>query len=153
MIPFTPERLATGVDLLPPIACELIEVIGVDAACALLNARPGCTFAVPLRGRNKAGARRWEEIAAIIGEDAMQAFVGRWGGSVIDIPTCHALRVELRRRAIRADFDRLTRREKLSGKAAIYEIGLCHAPITSRAIEGIVNRADAGRVAAQGRLF
>lgn len=50
---------------------------------------------------------------------------------------------ELRARAIRAEFDRLTA-DGLSGAQATYEIGLRFAPITSRAIELMCGRGDAG---------
>ncbi len=153
MRPLAPADLQAIYDLLPGTAQVLIDVIGATHACALLAARPGCTLIIPKHpDRNPAGAKRWAELAEIVGEEGMQALAKRWGGDAIDIPTCKAARDELRHRAIRAEFDRLTREEKISGKQAIYEIGLKFAPISSRAIEQICGRADAGQ-AEQPDLF
>lgn len=149
-----PEDLHTVYTLLPYTAQVLIDVIGATHACALLTARPGCTLMIPKHpDHNPAGAKRWAELAEIVGDAGMQALAKRWGGDVIDIPTCKAARDELRHRAIRAEFDRLTITEGLSGKQAIYEIGLKFAPISSRAIELICGKADAGAVTEQAELF
>lgn len=149
-----PEDLAAVWSLLPYTAQALVGCLGAPAAAALLAARPGCTVQIPKRSNhNPAGARRWAELAGIVGEDGMQALAARWGGDVLDIPVCKEARAELRNRAIRAAFDRLTMDEGLSAKQAIYEIGLAHAPITSRAIELICGRGDAGQAAEQAELF
>lgn len=150
----TPDDLRAVWSLLPYTAQALTGCIGAEAACALLNARPGCSFLVPKHANaNAAGARRWAELAEIVGEPEMVKLATRWGGDVLDVPTCHDARTELRRRAIRAMFDRLTTVERLTGKQAIYEIGLKFAPISSRGIELICGRADAGEPAAQVELF
>lgn len=140
--------------LLPYTAQVLIDVLGPTHACALLDARPGCQMTIPRHSdRHPAGARRWAELSDIIGEDGMQALAARWGGDVIEIPTCKAARAELRNRAIRAEYDRLTMKESCTGRQAVYEIGLKFAPISSRAIELICGRADAGRPVEQAELF
>jgi len=149
-----PEDIPAIHGLLPGTARALIEVLGAAPACDLLAARPGCTLMIPKRpDHNPAGARRWAELSAIVGEDGMRALAARYGGDVLDIPTCKAARDELRHRAIRAEFDRLTMVEGCSGKQAIYEIGIKFAPISSRAIEMICGKGDAGQVAAQGEMF
>jgi hypothetical protein len=145
--------LAAVQSLLPYTAQALIGCLGPDPAAALLAARPGCTILIPKHpDKHPAGAKRWAELAGIIGEDAMHLLAKRYGGDVIDIPTCKQARDELRNRAIRKEFDRLTREEKLSGNQATYEIGLKFAPISSRAIELICGKADAGDVE-QTELF
>lgn len=150
----TPAGLAAIHGLLPHTALVLIDILGPRRACALLAARPGCRLLIPKHpDHNPAGRRRWAELAAIIGEAGMAQLAARWGGDVIDIPTCKAARDELRHRAIRAAYDRLTGAEKLSGNQAIYEIGLQFAPISSRAIELICGRADAGVSGVQVELF
>lgn len=147
----TPETIAAVRGLLPYTAQALIELIGVEAACALLEARPGCVLRVPKHpDKHPEGARRWAELAEIIGEDGMQRLAARFGGDILEIPTCAAARKELRDRMIRAEFDRLTMIEGLSGARAIYEIGLKFAPISSRAIELICGRGDAWGQAPQG---
>jgi hypothetical protein len=149
----TPADLATVEALLPYTAQALIGCLGPAPAAALLAARPGCTLLIPKHpDKHPAGAKRWDELAGIIGEEAMHHLAKRYGGDVIDIPTCKQARDELRNRAIRKEFDRLTREEKLSGNQAVYEVGLKFAPISSRAIELICGRADAGQ-AEQQDLF
>jgi hypothetical protein len=139
---FTPESLLAVRDLLPKIGLELVDMLGADAAAAILNARPGCQICIPKHAdRHPAGAIRWAELAEIVGEEGMRTLAARWGGDEIEIPTCNAARAELRDRAIRAEFDRLTSGEGMSGKRAVYEIGIKFAPISSRAIENILNRA------------
>lgn len=139
-----PEDLRAVWSLLPYTAQALMQCLGDEAAARLLAARPGCQFMVPKHaGRHPAGARRWAELEEIVGPEAMRALAERWGGDVIEIPTCKQARDELRARAIRAEFDRLTA-DGLSGAQATYEIGLRFAPITSRAIELMCGRGDAG---------
>lgn len=150
----SPADLRAVWTLLPYTAQALMQCLGDEAAAALLAARPGCQFLVPKHpDRHPAGAKRWAELAGIIGDEAMAALAERWGGDVIEIPTLKAARDELRARAIRAEFDRLTCAEGLSGKQAVYEIGLKFAPISSRAIELICGKADAGQAAEQAELF
>lgn len=140
--------------LLPYTAQALMQCLGDEPAARLLAARPGCQFLVPKHpDRHPAGAKRWAELAEIVGDEAMAKLAERWGGDVIEIPTCKAARDELRARAIRAEFDRLTCAEGMSGKQAIYEIGLQFAPITSRAVELICGKVDAGQAAEQAELF
>jgi hypothetical protein len=149
----TPEDCAAVSDCLPYTAHALIAVLGAVAACKLLNARPGATIVVPKHpDANPAGARAWAELAELIGEPAMVRLSGWRGGEALPVPVCQAARNELRARAIRAMYDRLTREEGRSGRQAIYAIGIQFAPITSRAIEMICGRADAGQTA-QPELF
>lgn len=141
----TPADLRAVWSLLPYTAQALVAVLGDEPAARLLSARPGCTLLVPKHpDRHPAGARRWAELAEIVGDDGMAALAARYGGDVLDIPTCKAARDELRARAIRAEFDRLTLGAGMSGKQAIYEIGLRFAPISSRAIEIMCSRGDVG---------
>ncbi len=150
----TPDTLRQVWALLPYTAQALVGILGATPACALLSARPGCTLLIPKHpDHNPAGAKRWVELAEIVGAQGMQALATRYGGDVLDIPTCKAARDELRHRAIRAEFDRLTTSEGMSGKQAIYEIGLKFAPISSRAIEMICGKADAGVAVEQAELF
>lgn len=149
-----PESLRAVWSLLPYTAQALMQCLGDEPAARLLAARPGCTLMIPKHpNHNPAGARRWAELVDIVGEEGMYLLAKRWGGDVLDIPVCKEARAELRNRAIRAEFDRLTRDEAYSGKQAIYEIGLAFAPITSRAIELICRRGDAGQAVEQAELF
>ena len=149
-----PEDLPAIYGLLPGTARALIDALGVTHACALLNARPGCEIRVPKHAdRHPEGTRRWAELVGIVGTDGTQALATHWGGEILDVPTCDQARREIRHRAIRAEFDRLTTEAGLSGRQAIYEIGLQYAPISSRAIEMICGRADVGQADVQAELF
>ncbi len=144
MRPLTPADLEAVRGLLPYTALHLIAALGEEAALVLLKRLAGQTIAVPKHpDNNPAGAKKWAMLEAIVGPEAMRKLVATWGGSVLDVPTCVEARREARDRAIRAEFDRLTMREKASKAQAIYEIGLaCQPPLTSRQIEKIVDRAD-----------
>lgn len=150
---WSPDDLQSISGLLPYTAQVLIGCIGPEATARLLSARPGCSIQIPRHpDANAAGARRWAELAEIIGEHEMRLLATRWGGDIIDIPTCKAARDELRARSIRAMYDQLTMRDGYSGNQAIYEICLRFAPISSRAVELIIGRTDTG-TAAQVELF
>lgn len=151
----TPDDLHAVWSLLPYTAQTLVGFIGPEAACKLLNERPGVELLVPKHpNANAAGARRWAEIAEIIGDPEMVMLAALMGGDVLSIPTCKDARGELLRRSIRAMFDRLTTgASKLSARQANYEICLAHAPISARAVQKILVRADAGEPAAQAELF
>jgi len=139
---FTPENFSTIIDMLPRTAREIVDVIGSDAAIALLNDRAGCEFMVPKHpDKNRLGAMGWAALVQIVGEPGMQAMAKRWGGDVLCVPTCQKARTELRHRAIRTEFDRLTISHGYSGKQAIREICLKFSPISSRSVETIINRA------------
>lgn len=143
MRPLSLDDLDVVRGLLPYTAQHLIAALGERAALALLNRLPGVQMTVPKHpDRNPAGARRWAMLEEIVGASTMPILAGTWGGSVLEIPTCHEARREARDRAIRAEFDRLTMREGYSKAQAIYEIGLAHMPITSRQLEKIVDRPD-----------
>lgn len=148
-----PEDLQEVWSLLPYTAQALVGCIGAQRAALLLNARPGCSFLMPKHpDANEAGARRWAELVSIIGDEGTVLLAARWGGDVLDVPTCQQARRELLRRKIRAAYDDLTKPGGLSGQQAVYEICLRFAPISSRAVELICGRPDIG-VPAQAELF
>ncbi|EXI92111.1 MAG: hypothetical protein AW12_00854 [Candidatus Accumulibacter sp. BA-94] len=141
----TPEDCAAISGCLPYTALALIKALGAVPACTLINERPGITIVIPKHpNANASGAKRWAELAALIGDPAMQILAATWGGEPFSVPVCKKAREELRARRIRGHWDRLVNGEGLSGRQAVYEIGLLEAPITSRAIELICGRADEG---------
>lgn len=149
----TPSDLRECWELLPYAAQELVLCLGEEAAGALLDARGGCVIRIPKhREHNPAGTRRWAELVGIIGEPAMAQLSSRFGGDLLEIPTCHAARRELRRRSIRAEFERLTQRG-CSAKQAIYEICILYAPISTRAIKNICSLEDRSPGGAQMDLL
>jgi hypothetical protein len=155
--PITVRDLADMSHLLPSGGAYLVRLLGVAAALALINTWSGVQLPIPKRADSNArGAARWAEIAAVIGEPAMQVLAADRGGDMLDIPNCNALRKERRNRAICAQFDQLTGRrpmgEGLSKNAAVIRLGMSNAPITYRQIETILDRPSLYTLA-QNNLF
>jgi len=135
--------------MLPPTALTLVRVAGVDAALALLRTWPGIRFPCPKHpSANDAGARRWQQLADVVGEAAMGPITAHYGGSDLEIPLCVALLAEKRNRWIRARFDDLVspRLACLPGTAAVTELGLALAEagqaLDWRQIMRILDAAD-----------
>lgn len=120
---------------------------------------PGVQVPVPLGTSNPQGAKRWADIAAVIGADAMPTIAAHWGGSVLDVPTCKDLLVEKRNRWVRDRFDHLVSAHghALSAFQATAEICLALAqagqPITHREVEKTINRIASPAPAPQLDIF
>lgn len=143
----TNDDFRTFMHLMPETAKALVQCMGSDAAVALLNAWPGVEVKVPrFPGANPAGARRWAQIAAVIGDAAMQKLARLYGGTTLEIPLCSRVRQEKRNRTIRQDFDQFTSKPPagigLSKTEAVQEIGMRHAPISARQIETILTQIN-----------
>ena len=88
---------------------RVLRVLGEPAAWALLSRWPGLSYPVPkYRDANAAGAQRWAELAALVGEAAMPALCGHWGGGELRVPICAALLAHKRQAWLCARFDALT---------------------------------------------
>jgi hypothetical protein len=125
----TADDLQALVHLLPRTAAELISVVGVSDALALLNTMPGVTLTVPKREAQFLPAvarRRWSLVTSLISETGAQSLARHMGGLPLQIATCHQLRVEKRNRWLRAQFDELTSASGggLSRNQAVYELGV-----------------------------
>ncbi len=70
------------IDMLPPRARELAELIGLPALMSLVDVRGGCYLYIPERPNEQ------HPIARLIGLDATQALSSVHGGESIEIPTC-----------------------------------------------------------------
>ncbi|MBF5004714.1 Mor transcription activator family protein [Diaphorobacter caeni] len=133
--------------LMPETALLLVQCMEIEATVALLNAWPGVEVKVPrFPNANPAGARRWAQLAALVGETAMQKLAALYGGTVLEIPLCSRVRLEKRNRNIRSEFDQLTAKpptgEGLSKAEAVQEIGMRHAPISVRLIGSILSEIN-----------
>lgn len=133
--------------LMPETARLLVGCMGVEAAVALLNTWPGVEVKVPrFPDANPAGAKRWAQMAAVIGEPAMRKLAALYGGTVLEIPLCSRVQQEKRNRVIRQDFDRFTSKPPagigLSKADAVQEIGMRYAPISVRQIKSILNQIN-----------
>ena len=147
--------LATLHHLLPEGAKTLLRVLGEPAAWALLSRWPGLSYPVPkYRDANAAGAQRWAELAAVVGEAAMPALCGHWGGGELRVPICAALLAHKRQAWLCARFDALTSPHgaAMATHAAVRELGLALAeagqPMSHRQIETALNQGATAAPAA-----
>jgi len=133
--------------LMPETARLLAGCMGVEAAVDLLNTWPGVEVKVPrFPDANPAGAKRWAQMASVVGEPAMRKLAALYGGTVLEIPLCSRVQQEKRNRIIRQDFDRITSKPPagpgLSKAEAVQEIGMRYAPISVRQIKSILNQIN-----------
>lgn len=143
--PLVAEDFVQLAQLMPETALTLVRCVGTEAAIALLNTWPGVEIRVPrFPDAHPSGARRWMQIANVIGEIAMQKLASLYGGTMLEIPLCSRARQAKRNRIICRDFDHLTGKPPegigLSKTEAVQEIGMRYAPISARQIESILNR-------------
>ena len=143
--PLVAEDFVQLAQLMPDTALTLGRCVGTEAAIALLNTWPGVEIRVPrFPDAHPSGARRWMQIANVIGEIAMQKLASLYGGTMLEIPLCSRARQAKRNRIICRDFDHLTGKPQegigLSKTEAVQEIGMRYAPISARQIESILNR-------------
>jgi hypothetical protein len=118
---------------LPPVARELVTLIGWEATLALVTHAGGVNFRVP-RGfdNNPAGARRAALLEDILGHDAAARLIAACGGCVLQIPTLRVALARARNTAIRLDCDAGATLEELAMKYRL----------TSRALSNILKRTD-----------
>lgn len=137
--------------LMPPTARSMVRELGPAATEALIRTWPGQEIPVPRhRNANDAGARRWAQIEAVVGPEAMPRVAGAYGGSMLDIPSCKALLLEKRNRWIRRRFDELTARGAaqpgMSKREAVRDIVLAlllsRRGLTYREVEKVVDASD-----------
>jgi hypothetical protein len=134
--------------LLPGSARELLGCVGLEAALLPLNTWPGITLKLPKSAtHNSHGARRWQQLEALIGLEATTKLIAQFGGYVIEINTCFALRCERRRRWLRSGFDMLTTGPGgLSKNHAVEQLGIELArtgdTMSNRAIEQAIDASD-----------
>jgi hypothetical protein len=144
--------------LLPSSATSLVAELGPRAALALLNRYPGVVIPnVPKTPDSNAhGAVRWASLSETMGDAAMQRLAKLRGGETLAVPNCHVLRTARFHGYLRERFDTLTAPAPagpgLSKNRAIEALVMEYAPITCRAIEMILDKAEA-TPAAQNALF
>lgn len=86
-----------GLDLylLPQNARELVDLVGVVPALALVENFGGLTLRIPL-GETARGRAMLEDMARHAGEDAAEAISRQYGGSSFYIPNCKLALVKAR---------------------------------------------------------
>lgn len=140
--PMTPDLLArlTRLPQFPRRAADLVRLVGLEAAAALIAAWPGQDYPVPVSAasRNRMGQRRYAQLAEVIGDAAAQRIVAAYAGTTLSVPNCTEALRALRHDEIRAEADRLFA-EGYSLREAVFELGIKHQ-LTGRTIEYLLGR-------------
>lgn len=131
------ETKALILPLLPRVAAEIAELIGLEAALTLFVGFGGMvwrfTHCPAVMG---IGAQRFDEMAGAIGKENALRLAEAFGHDDVYIPVCHAARRALRSRLIIADFDKLTQR--VSAREAINQLARRYR-LSAKSIESTVN--------------
>lgn len=144
---------------LPASATSLVVQLGPVAALALLNRYPGVLIPnLPKTpNANPHGAARWADLAKLMGESAMQELAKLYGGGVLSVPNCHALRTQRLHAQLRARLDSLMapppQGQGMSKNKAITELCMEYAPFTFRQIEIVVDKPTTTEPTRQTALF
>lgn len=137
--------------LLPPGARELQRAVGPAVTVALIRVWPGQQILVPRDpGVSARAARRWAQIEAVVGAEAMPAIQGLYGGHAMEVPVCKALLLEKRNRWIRSYFDALTTSRPgepgMTKGDAVHEIvmalAMARMGVTYRQVERAIDSSD-----------
>ncbi|GEM_PF-2537993 len=131
------QEIALVLPLLPVVATELAESIGLENALNLFAEFGGMNWRFS-KSRPHAGiaAQRFEEMAAVIGEDNAIRLGATFVDEEIYIPRCAIAMNALRDRQIIKDFDDLTK--QISAREAFNQLARRYR-CSSRAIERAVN--------------
>lgn len=126
----------------PRSASDLIRVAGIEAAAALIAAWPGQEYPVPVsvHSRNKAGQRRYAQLAEVVGDAAAQRIVGAYAGTWLSVPNCREALWARQQDIIRAEADALFA-AGYSSREAVFELGIKHR-LCARTIERMLGRPN-----------
>jgi Mor family transcriptional regulator len=104
------------------------------------------------KNKRRLGQIRFEALAEVIGVEAAKVLTEHHGGETLAIPRCTAAILEMRNRAIRQEFDELTRTH--SANHAASELARKYH-ITDRWVYQVLSRADShdNGETMQGGLF
>ena len=89
-------------DNLPKSVRDIVELVGLPAALALVKAYGGIYLKVPVGNRD--GQTR-DRLIEMMGEEAALKFIAHYGGERISMPRCEAALRDERDRRIIADYD------------------------------------------------
>lgn len=84
-------------DHLPASVTELVDVVGMDAALAIVDARGGIAFYVPMTAQ----PGHW--LATLIGMIALEKLAAYYQGDEIEVPRCAAALRAVREQQIAAE--------------------------------------------------
>jgi len=90
-------------DLLPPVAKELIAMVGQELATKFMDVFGGKTLWFPSTQYRPSGRRA--AIAAVVGDKAAHKICVRFAGANMYIPMCSRLAAQARHRRIISDYN------------------------------------------------
>lgn len=105
--------------LLPESMQQVVEVIGVRAACELVKAIGGARFKF---GKGKQDTPRLAILFDAIGEEKTYALLGVFGGEDLYVPRCDEALRALRNEQFRQDFEELTVKQGVSKLMAMSQL-------------------------------
>lgn len=91
------------IDNLPASLRQIIDLVGLAPALALVQSFSGNVIQVPIGARP--GGKMRERLSALMGEDAAEKMIAAYGGERLAIPRCVAALRDTRDRQIIADYD------------------------------------------------
>lgn len=153
MMELTEKDLARFASLLPPVAIELIQLVGMSNTYELIRVFGGTTFPVS-HNRRKLGKIRWESLAEVVGVDAANFITKRYGGADLYVPKCEQAMREARNTTIKRQFDEMTK-GVLSPYEVVSDLARTHR-ISDRHVWRILKEAiheENGTVFIQDDLF
>jgi hypothetical protein len=121
---------------LPAMAQELADSIGLRKTLRLVEALGGTTFPVPKR-ETKLGELRFNVLADVVGVDAAEVIVRRYGSTDLYIPRCADALRRARDTAICREYDRLI--QAMSGNEAVQRLARTHR-LSDRRVFDILKR-------------
>lgn len=95
----TGRAIAEAGSELPPIAQEMIKVMGEPATMALIGEMGGLRLIVPGWPLKRASSR-YQRLEEVVGPEAAQAFAARWGNIEVQVPLVKKAKQLMRDRAI-----------------------------------------------------
>lgn len=122
---------------LPQSARDLIDLIGLPATVALIQAMPGIKYPIPVgEANNPAGAARFSYLVEAVGDEAARILVREFGGDDLYVPSCKRAIILARDREIVAAYDKGDQ---------VWELALRYK-LSYRSIEIILKKTDTSLV-------
>jgi len=119
MMPPNPQFEQLDLASLPATARDMAQAIGLRKALRLVEVLGGTTFPVPKR-ETKLGEMRFAVLAGVVGVDAAEVLVRRYGSTDLYIPRCADALRRVRDTAICREYDRLI--QTMSGNQAVQRL-------------------------------
>jgi len=136
MKPDNPSLERASLEQLPATVRDMAEVIGLRKTLYLVETLGGTTFPVPKR-ETKLGELRFNVLADVIGVDAADILVRRYGSTDLYIPRCAEALRRARDTAICREYDRLI--QTMSGNEAVQRLARTHS-LSDRRVFDILKR-------------